>query len=660
MRVQVEVKQDYLLRQVNRRSASSALAELIWNALDGDSDSVTVSFRENGLGGLDEIRVHDDGHGITYDKAKATFGSLGDSWKSRTRRSPGGRELHGRAGEGRFASFALGRHVTWETCFEEEGKKQSFSITGSKGDLGAFDISDPVAGRQGATGTKVVVRDVEAAATALTKDGAADRFSEMFALYLRRYPRASISYGGHHLDPASVQARSTDIDLDNLVDVDGDPMVARLTIIEWKRPVDRALHFCDDSGVSLASRQPGIQAPGFEFTGYLTCDRVRQWAAGGMLDLDELHADVSTVVRTAKEAMREHFRKRRAEDAKNTVEKWKEDHVYPYEGAPRSAIEVAERQVFDVVALNINDYLPAFEGADPKSKKLSFMMLKSAIERSPTEAQQIIQQVLDLPQEKQEELAQLLSRTKLSAIINAAKLVGDRLDFLAGLDAIIFHHEARKKVKERTQLHRILAEQTWIFGEQFSLSVDDQALVEVLRKHLRFLGDDRGDLAPVTTTEGEDGIVDIMLSRRIPQNQQEEREHLVIELKRPLVRMDADAVTQIEKYAFAVADDERFRDTNTRWVFWLLSNDMTSHVRHKVTRQADRPDGMLHRADDNRITIWVKTWGQVLEAARARLEFFQKELEYEATHDTGLDYLRQTHARYLPAEMAKEDVPEPA
>lgn len=42
----------------------SALEELIWNALDADAREVRVELVQNPLGGVDAIRVTDDGCGI--------------------------------------------------------------------------------------------------------------------------------------------------------------------------------------------------------------------------------------------------------------------------------------------------------------------------------------------------------------------------------------------------------------------------------------------------------------------------------------------------------------------------------------------------------------------------------------------------------------------
>jgi hypothetical protein len=226
---------------------------------------------------------------------------------------------------------------------------------------------------------------------------------------------------------------------------------------------------------------------------------------------------------------------------------------------------------------------------------------------------------------------------------------------LRGLEILVF--DAKAELLERKELHRILAENTWIFGEEYNLSTDDQSLNEVLRKHLSLLGREpsSADSAPVLRPDGTTGIVDLMLSRSIPQQRAEEREHLVIELKRPSQKVDAKVITQIESYAFAVAQDERFRDTQTRWVFLAVSNEMDEHGRRR-TRQHNRPQGMIHEDEEFRLTIWAKTWSQVFQQCRARLELFRGALEYTVDRDRSLEYLRRTHERYLPRILRDSSV----
>jgi hypothetical protein len=187
-----------------------------------------------------------------------------------------------------------------------------------------------------------------------------------------------------------------------------------------------------------------------------------------------------------------------------------------------------------------------------------------AIKQNPDSLQYIFKEILDLPSERQNDLAALLQKTTLTSIITASKVVADRLTFLSSLELLLFDRESRRLLKERCQLHRILANETWIFGEEFNLSIDDESLSKVLESHLALLGERTDDHLGVTTPDGSVGIVDLMLSRCIPQPKAEQREHLIIELKRPSVKIDLNVLAQVQKYALTVAIDERFRDTTTR------------------------------------------------------------------------------------------------
>ena len=62
--VAVAVQDDFIERQT-RAQTVGALAELIWNGLDGDAIHVQVEFEHNDLaGGLSKIAVYDDGVGF--------------------------------------------------------------------------------------------------------------------------------------------------------------------------------------------------------------------------------------------------------------------------------------------------------------------------------------------------------------------------------------------------------------------------------------------------------------------------------------------------------------------------------------------------------------------------------------------------------------------
>jgi hypothetical protein len=644
----VEVQGDHLQALGRARDPVSAIAELVWNGLDEDATDVRVQLVSNNLDGLETIRVIDNGNGMPYDEGVRAFGSLGGSSKRQRVRTPGGRLRHGKLGKGRFRAFALGDRIEWFSKYLDGTKLKTFTVTGRRDQPGRFEFTAPQPAT-GTTGVSVEITNLDHKFARLEHQGAIDGITKQFALYLRQYPEIKLWYDGSRVDPATVEDFVADYPLKSIPLKDGRMVDAALTVIEWKIPTERALFLCDENGFTLHEAPAGIHASGFSFTAYLKCAYLRELDESNKLVLEELDPDIKSILDAAKTVLREHFRKRTAEKAVEVVEEWKRDDVYPFVGAAVTPLDIVERQVFDVTAMQVHTYLPNFDDADAKQKRFTFRLLKEALSNNPGSLQEIFLAVLDLPKEKADDLAKLLHETSLEAILNASKMIAGRLAFLAGLRALVFEPDLKKVVRERTQLHRLVAEHTWIFGEEFNISADDEELTTVLKRHidpakLELLGSD-----PVLREDGSKGVLDLMLSRSVPQNNAAKREHLVVELKRPSVPVNQEGVGQIKSYAEAIAQDARFRDTDTRWVFWVLSTDLQTSVRRDANQEG-LPPGLLSRPQGEAYSIWTKTWGEIIQENEARLKFVQDRLQLRVTEGAGLAYLREAYAKYLPVE----------
>ena len=291
--------------------------------------------------------------------------------------------------------------------------------------------------------------------------------------------------------------------------------------------------------------------------------------------------------------------------------------------------------------------MPVLEEADKRSKSFQLRMLKHAVENNPEDLQCVITEVLNLPKNKLEELSSLLSDISLASLISASKLVTSRLKFISGLEQLLFDSNSKQYLKERSQLHRIVAQNTWIFGQEFSLSVDDQSLTEVLRKHQGILGGNTYIDEPVTLIDGTRGIVDLMLSRQIPTHRQDEIEHLVVELKAPKVKISSKECDQIKKYAYAVSDDERFSSLPAIWNFWIISNEMDKHAKRSANQEG-RARGIIDKTVDNgvSITVWAKEWSQIIQENKHRLKFIQEKLEYSVDRQDGIKHLKEMYADF--------------
>ncbi len=96
--IDIGVERDHIEAQT-KASGITALSELIWNSLDADATEIHIDFKPTKLGGYEYLKVSDNGHGLTYEKAQDVFSRLGGSDKKIRTQSPGGRNYHGKEGK---------------------------------------------------------------------------------------------------------------------------------------------------------------------------------------------------------------------------------------------------------------------------------------------------------------------------------------------------------------------------------------------------------------------------------------------------------------------------------------------------------------------------------------------------------------------------------
>lgn len=642
-RCKVEVKKDHLSK-VAASSAKMALAELIWNSLDADAKNVSVNFYEGALG-IDRVVVQDDGTGIPYKEAENLFISLGGSWKAQDHKTGSGRFLHGKEGQGRFKAFSIGRIVHWKVTYQQNGELFEYTIEGKANALDEFVLSEITPSLQKNTGVTVIVSELEKKFHILNHDNALVQLSPLFALYLKNYKDVTLRIADKKVEPDSIIRNRQIFPLPCVTTDDNDQSV-ELELLEWNGIYEQELWFCDSRGFPLEPCKKQIRGVGdFGYTAYLKSDYFRILHNKGDLSLGDLEKTLGEISDEAVKIIREYFLGRKLEEARDQLDEWKQEDVYPFQGEPISPVEEAERKVFDIIAINVNQNLPNFKDSDKKSKQFQFRMLRHAIEKSPEDLQKILIEVLNLSKSSRENLVALLEDTSLTSIINASRIVTDRINFIVALEHLIYDY--KENLKERSQLHRLLAKNTWIFGDAFTLSVDDKSLTEVLKKHASSGKIEINIDEPVKRIDGKTGIIDLMLSRQIPRNHNNELEHLIVELKAPQVIIGKKEIDQIEGYAIAVASDERFRGMDTKWHFWLIANDYDQYAKIKLSDKNNNEGILFHFKNDINVTVWLKTWSQLLNENKHRLSFIRDKLNYNIDRNQALHLLKKTYAEYI-------------
>lgn len=654
--VNVEITQEHFDRSI-KGSPKEAVKELIWNACDADAKNIEVSFDYDGIAGAEsvsDIYVKDDGHGIAIDHIEEYFGKYGRSQKTYSDKSPGGRIYHGKLGQGRYKSLAAGNFLDWDSVFQDEsGTLLHCEIhinSASRMNISYSETADKAEAEH--TGTTVHIHGIPD-----EKIGFITKMAEpmetipdllaTFAPYLLAYTNITIKYNGVTVDPAQ-QIKSQE-DQELVYEEDGkEPIKARLSAITWKEAQFNKLYICGGSGVVYAEMDyTPLKRTSTSL--YLMGDLFEQMHRDNTLAMGNTNPAYAYFEEEAKKFARALVGEQEEEDAAVEIARIKEEGIYPYDGEPEDDMKKAERDVFDVFAVQVNRAVPQLKSSSRQTKKLTYRLMREAINTNPASIKTILTEVFNLTQQQQDDLAELLTHTSLPDIIDTAKTVSDRLVFLQVLEEMVYNDSVGKAIKERTQFHKVLLKELWIFGEKYTLGTSDQSLRNLLKAHLNCLG--RDELTPEIPPEAVEDLTRIpdlcLFQQTCPSY--ENFEHLVIELKRPTLTLTLKEMDQIRDYALTVAENPMFDKTRTKWHFVLLGQRLDQHVQRALRNQTVG-EGNFYNADN--VSISVFEWSKIIQDNKLKYEYLRRKLNHQLSSDPNFasDYLRTKHAELFPTE----------
>lgn len=533
----IEVKSDFL-EEISKAKGRHALEELIWNALDADATHIDVCYNDSELGGYASVVISDNGHGLKYEEVRDTLGNLGGSIKKRKLISEQGRIYHGKYGKGRFKAFALGNHISFVSRYVIGNELFEFDVI--------WDINDIKNPRLGA---KALVKDNDReASTVITirecntsnvadafSEKSIDRLVELLAGYIYKYPGIVITIQGIELDFEQVinnQHSETRVVLGE----NDSSFNVEFRVVEWRNKRGKNLiYFCNSAGISISEQELNIRKTrGLSLAVFAISNHIQSLSDNGTLELDEMSPDRTEIVKNAREIAKNFVARVQAENTTSLISDLKKNNIYPFKHDPSNEIELLERRMFDDLVFDINEYHHSFSKKHNEDKKITLELVKVAIEEGNDYLKHVLTEVLSLSEDKVRDFSDLMMHTSLSNIIDTMKTITNRLQMIHELRTMIFDKKYKSKTLERRQLHKVVRDNTWIFGDDFTYGVDDANLKNVLKAHLEFLG--REDFEEITQSQDNSelrDIPDICLWRQFPCSKSEHRRNLVIELKRP-------------------------------------------------------------------------------------------------------------------------------
>lgn len=646
--LRVEAHNDHLLR-VGGTDPLIGLDELIWNALDADSNRVEIRLERNGLGALNKIIIEDDGVGFSLADARHAFKTLGGSMKSGKDRTPGGRMLHGQKGEGRYRSLALGAVIVWTSTYREGTELRQFELQFSIGSLNTPILSNIKVSNGTKTGCKVEVLDVtERADQAMTTD--LDWvIASRFASYLLANPAIHIYVDGKTIDVASaVEKRLED-------DISFTHKEARIDAVIsgyfWNSGRLNELFLCREDGVAVEQVKHVIDEPSLSYSAYVRSSYFNSEGTQPYTDMGRMDEVAEEIRKRARRQLRNYVRQILSEKAKHTISDLERKGAYPFEGEPKNEIEKAEREVFDIVASKIYELSPSAQNLKNEDLREKFSIVKDAIGEESTLRNKLVRKLFGLDEQNLRDLDALTDRHGFQRLISLAKQAEHRLEFLQALHYVVYDPDTSARVLERSQLHKIVEKECWIFGEQYRLLVSDQDLWTVLEAHRQLLGRDQLVVnLPFQDDINMDEIPDLFLAGTLGGNREGDQEHVIIELKRPNLNLGQKEISQIETYADAVARHDGFDKGKTKWKFILLGGGVQDQIIRTRLSNPNLAENLIAATDN--YEIYVYQWSTLIQNAKSRMSFLRQALDYDVSRQRIKEHIIENHPDILDANRS--------
>ena len=619
------INDDHTMASYINGSPFEALTQIIHNSLDADADFVKISIKYNDLGAIEWIKVIDNGSGIKQpnkENPMDPFLRRGYSEKKSGQTNIFNRNYHGKNGEGRFKSYALGDQVEWLSK-REDGT--SCKIMGNRAEPQKFQYINncEVSAIKSSKGTIFTAyandRDIKLPEHDKLKSDLERHFitvvdDERISIYLDE-DKLSAS---EHIDESNTERLNvpyTDVEVKTVI---------------WKQSSidNNRLFWCDPSYNILKEDKLENNTKKTNCSLYIASKRVETAKNDNTLELLASNPEFVEIEKYAREKKDDFLLKQSRLRSYDIINKLKEEKIYPYSDTPSSSDKVA-RNLYDKIIVKINEKKPNVLKAT-ETRQFIVTTVKVLLEREPEHFAKILQNLLNLTTEETVEFSNLLDETDLSNIIKTSSMVSNRLKFLESLRMLVYG-DISKNVKERSQLHKIVAREAWIFGEEYNLTASDKTFNNTISEIRNSVKDFCGEYE----VEGGDRIPDLFFTSKQFYGQQQWA--LIVELKRPKVSIGKKEAQQIKDYYDIINECSEFSDWKID--FLVISSEIDSKVQTGEIK--DKKTGLLKYSEENPLKkVYIKRWGEILDQNTYSYKNLKQSLDLDVDQNDGAQYIK--------------------
>lgn len=653
------------VKKYKKSSLSDALLQALFNSVDADARKIVVSAhneKDVQMNLFDDdtespasILIEDNGTGIPYDRINEMFQRFEKSWKEgskpETRAS-----YHGCKGCGRFKCFALGRRLEWYTTYrnaQNELKTYSMVLTEDNPTKLTVNHETPASGLTGTT-LKISALTQKLVSQFYEKGIKKLMFEVLNAMILdlELTPKVDVELFGEKLNTEDHKDVDTCFDFE-FGGPDGEVAKGEMRLISWKPDVQFVDHkhafLYKSDGSFLAQVASGTPADSRfpPHTLIITTDAYDKYS-----DLEiEFKSWYANIEKATEARVIAVLTKAKQKEFSKTLNSLIQSSQYPFKRPPANAAEAAQQTAYNAVLASIAfDNSAAVTPRKPQILKVVMPLLRRVLGGDYMLCESV-DKILELDDADSKKFNRMVTRIRLSKLLNRYAELIRRKAFLQTLNQLVHIDKHSKCLRERTQLHKIVSEEVWIFGEEYeqeNLLTSDKAITTLIRENvkrtdLKFETDeDQASLEEVDAFVRDNAqnwescihkIPDLVMCRIQQSNGLRGKKYLAIELKKPTVKIDDKCRNQaLEVYqgvSYAAKHGRGLRiDEDHQWCYYLVSSEMDDSLQSDFTSR-----NYLVEKESGNYVIGVKLWREIIEDANERLDKELNGIEVEIGKD---------------------------
>ena len=661
---------DNSIKSAVTSDANKAICEYIWNGFDAHAHHVCVEYQATALGAITSLVIKDDGDGISRATLSETFGRYQDSVK--TKSFQWSSQVKGHRGKGRYSFNCFATGAEWITVFrEEDGRLIQHVITINGDDNDHYNDHSDEDGvkvvQDVPTGTEVRFVNVEKLSSGFfTSKEFINYLQKEFAVFLKLNENRgyTLTVNGYQIDCNAVIAESDTKTIRIYDDKLKTGHEFNLTFIRWydKMKENYSVYYLNEEGLERYEETTRLNKKdtGFHHSVYVSSPYFEYFAPTPKAGTDECDeqsekSDIQLqiefeghhVTKTEKDKVFRDLRKQVAEwlSEKQKMfiaevggkELWKRYEDKGVVVLPQNEYEQPLFAELKETVIGIYSVQPKlFTNLGDDQAKVLVGCLKLLLQTNKRDdVITILEHINKMTDEERHKLSLILKTTELSSITNTIDMIQNRVKTVSSLKAMLF--DPSLNAYEVEDVQKMVSSAFWLFGEQYNIVTEAEpdfqqaleAYLEKIHKSVKGVSKSRANKEKIKHPDSNKEM-DIFAFRQ--NNQSQCIENMVVELKRPSVKLGEVEVSQVKTYMGLIYDEPRFNSPDAQWTFILVGNefDNTRYVERELdSNKTWGRKNLIQHVDDagQHYDIYVRTWSSIFDDFEIRHKFLLDKLE---------------------------------